>query len=277
MLDSTNDTTTSEECPICFGDPENLILISCDHSYCLSCFERSCLSAASTTKKDLFRVKCCGSGGSCSTVFTLQEIRSYLSTSSLGDFPQTSFEQHIQCHPSYFRYCPTPECGFIYRCPPEDQDSLPRVHTCLNCFEDICTHCHAKHDQQSCEDYQEMVSSRAEAHQKLKQELNIKDCPTCTTPMEKVDGCNHMICGGCKAHICWVCLAVFDTQELCYDHMNEAHGGNGLDDAYDLDDPDELSDLDEDGHWVVAQMILRDEIRRFGAPRGYPDDFIDEW
>jgi hypothetical protein len=34
------------------------------------------------------------------------------------------------------------------------------------------------------------------------------DCPKCTTPMEKTAG--HMTCAGCKAHIYWVYMAVFE-------------------------------------------------------------------
>lgn len=64
--------------------------------------------------------------------------------------------------------------------------------------------------------------------EKLKKELNFKDCPKCATVFEKMEGCNHITCGGCQAHICWVCLAVFDTQGPCYKHMTRVHGGIGL-------------------------------------------------
>lgn len=42
---------------------------------------------------------------------------------------------------------------------------------------------------------------------------------------EDREGCNHMTCGGCRAHICWVCMAVFETDRPCYDHMIKEHGG----------------------------------------------------
>jgi aspartyl/asparaginyl-tRNA synthetase len=41
-------------------------------------------------------------------------------------------------------------------------------------------------------------------------------------------GCNHMTCAGCKAHVCWVYMAVFDIGGPCYAHMTKAHGGIGL-------------------------------------------------
>ena len=46
--------------------------------------------------------------------------------------------------------------------------------------------------------------------------------------MEKTEGRNHMSRGGCKAHICWVCMAVFEIQGPCYAHMTREHGRIGL-------------------------------------------------
>ena len=99
---------------------------------------------------------------------------------------------------------------------------------CAKCFEPLCISCHSRHGEYSCAEYKEIASGGYEALAKLKRELNIKDCPKCTTPMEKTEGCNHMTCAGCKAHICWVCMAVFDTDGPCYEHMTKAHGGIGL-------------------------------------------------
>lgn len=74
----------------------------------------------------------------------------------------------------------------------------------------------------------DIESGGYEALEKLKRELNIKHCPRRKTPMEKTAGCNHMTCGGCKAQICWACMAVFEVSEHCYDHMRKKHGGFGI-------------------------------------------------
>merc|ERR1712113_1351361 len=43
---------------------------------------------------------------------------------------------------------------------------------------------------------------------------NTKKCPKCHKPIEKNQGCNHMICskaGGCGHEFCWLCLGEWST------------------------------------------------------------------
>lgn len=214
------------DCPICLCEADTPLQTSCKHTYCLECFEECCKSAASTSKEQ-FQIKCQGDGGSCAAVFRLRELKDHLSSLTFEKVLKSSFEEYIHRHTEAFRYCPTPDCGFIYRCT-ADHGSRSLAYTCPNCFEPICTSCNARHGGYSCIEYKDIASGGRKALERLKRELNIKDCPRCTTPMEKTEGCNHMTCGGCKSHICWVCMAVFETSGPCYDHMNKKHGGIGL-------------------------------------------------
>jgi hypothetical protein len=214
------------DCPICFCEAESPISTSCNHTYCLECFEECCKAAASSSTVT-FQVKCQGDEGNCRHTFTLQEMRDSVSSSVLEKVLQSSFEDYINQHPNLFHYCPTPDCDHIYRCTATSGADRP-TYTCANCLELICTSCHALHGRYTCAEYKDIQSGGYEALEQLKKELNIKDCPKCTTPMEKTEGCNHMTCGGCKAHICWVCMAVFPSSQPCYDHMTEKHGGIGL-------------------------------------------------
>jgi len=214
------------DCPICFCEADNPVQTSCMHTYCMECLEDCCKSAASTSK-DRFQVDCQGDGGTCSNIFSLRELKVHLSSSIFESLLRSSFEDYLQRRPDAFRYCPTPDCGYIYR-NTASSDVEPQTYHCQNCLESICTSCHARHGTYTCAEYKDIASGGYEALKRLKKELNVKDCPKCTTPMEKTEGCNHMTCGGCKAHICWVCMAVFETSRPCYDHMHEMHGGIGI-------------------------------------------------
>jgi hypothetical protein len=221
------------QCPICLDDePDTPIQTLCKHTYCLECFENCCKSAASTSK-DEFRIECQGDGGNCTEVFNLAELKDYLSSSAFELVLKSSFEKYIQQHPKDFHYCPTPDCGYVYRCA-SASNPKPPAYTCQNCLEPICTFCHARHGDYTCAEYKDIESGGYEALEKLKKELNIKDCPKCKTPMEKTEGCNHMTCGGCRAHICWVCMAVFRTSDPCYEHMRKEHGSIGLEELNHL-------------------------------------------
>lgn len=57
----------------------------------------------------------------------------------------------------------------------------------------------------------------------LARKSGFKKCPSCAIWIEKTDGCNHMACK-CGAHVCWVCMGVFNATSV-YPHMHTAHGG----------------------------------------------------
>lgn len=224
---SDNPSRSDKDCPICFCEAENSIKTACEHTYCLECLEEYCKSAASNMKEE-FRIKCQGEEGNCSAEFPLRELKVHISSSAFEEVLRSSFEEYTQRRPESFRCCPTPECGFVYRCATTSSKGL-LGYVCPNCLDPLCTSCHAQHGEYTCAEYKDIASGGLQALEKLKKELKIKDCPKCSTPIEKVDGCNHMTCGGCKAHICWFCMSVFARSDLCYKHMNTEHGGIGVD------------------------------------------------
>lgn len=104
-------------------------------------------------------------------------------------------------------------------------ESKPPAYTCPNCLVPTCTPCHASHGEYTCTEHKATVDG--EALKKVKLELKIKDCPKCSTPLEKAAGCNHMTCGGCKAHMCWVCMAVLEDSAPYHEHLRQVHGDHG--------------------------------------------------
>jgi hypothetical protein len=37
-------------------------------------------------------------------------------------------------------------------------------------------------------------------------DTNTRPCPSCSVPIEKIGGCNHMRCCHCHASFCWACM-----------------------------------------------------------------------
>ncbi|KAG8422304.1 hypothetical protein J3459_010458 [Metarhizium acridum] len=210
---------TAQECSICWTEADTPIKTECGHIYCLECFEDSCTKANATGGD--FTILCHGNQGNCRSVVSVEDLQTYLSSAALEAVLEQSFSCHIKRNPNMFRYCPSPDCNFIYRV-----SSAARTQNCSNCLRPTCSACHEPHIDMSCAEHQDLKSGRFAAFMKLKKKLGIKDCPKCATPLEKVSGCNHMTCAACKAHICWVCLMTFPNGAAVYDHMWKLHGGH---------------------------------------------------
>jgi hypothetical protein len=279
--------TAERDCAVCFTPAERPIQTSCGHVYCTACFAAACdpeaLSASASA------ITCLGDGNTCGTAFPLAELRSLLPPATVEGILAASFDRYIAKDPASFRYCPTPDCGHIYRPHHREVSSVPgqpspppREHLCPGCLATFCTACHAAHPDLSCSDYQDVSSGRREAVDRLKAELGVKDCTRCGTSIERTEGCNHVTCRGCGAHLCWICLA-FATATACYDHLIHDHhrrvfdpenlaqlmqeagiddGAGGNDDAGGNDgeggnDDDEDDEDDEEDPWAPGEVLFR--------------------
>ncbi|KAF3068524.1 hypothetical protein CFAM422_007771 [Trichoderma lentiforme] len=115
----------TQECSVCWTDAENPIKTGCGHVYCLECFERSCKVGDVTTAA--FVVSCHGNQGNCKSIIGVEDLQEHLSSAALEEVLERSFSSHIKRNPNEFRYCPTPDCGYIYRTTSES-----RIQNCSN-------------------------------------------------------------------------------------------------------------------------------------------------
>lgn len=226
---TSTSNSTEQDCSICWTEAENPIRTRCGHVYCLGCFADQCVSA--TTHSSETNVRCAGGNGNCNMVLDLPQLQEHLSSTGFEELLRGSFASYMRLHPDLLQYCPSPDCDYVYRA-----NGAAKVQTCSSCLVPVCTSCHAQHGTMSCAEYQDVASGRQQANIQLKKDLGIKDCPKCKASLEKTAGCNHVTCR-CGAHICWVCMEIFNTPEACYDHMNRRYGDIGLVDD-DLEDDD---------------------------------------
>ncbi|KAI1472179.1 uncharacterized protein F4812DRAFT_448858 [Daldinia caldariorum] len=215
-----------QDCSVCWNTADNPVRTECSHVYCLDCFENLCFSVM--TQNTVTRIACVGGSGSCSKTMGLPELQEHLSSSSFEDLLEKSLDLYVRHSLHLFGYCPSPDCGYIYRI-----NATPRIQMCPNCHEEVCTACQAQHRTMSCGDYKDSLTGGLEASERWKKENGVKNCPKCKTPIEKGEGCNHIACR-CGAHICWVCLETFKVPGECYDHMNKVHSGIGLEELQNI-------------------------------------------
>ncbi|GAP85473.2 putative ariadne RING finger [Rosellinia necatrix] len=225
---------SEESCSICFTPADNPVVLGCGHVYCADCFKGLCKNGV--THADM-SVACTGAEDKCKNAIPLREIQAHTDPSSFEQLLESSFSAYIARRPNQFHYCPTPDCGYIYRPSSESASSL--WHMCSKCLQWICRSCHVNHDGQRCDEHRAFQAFETYKHENSS---NVKDCPKCQTTVEKIDGCNHLQCGGCNIHLCWVCLQTFEDSPACYGHMTEVHGGIGVDDVPEGDDDDNDDD-----------------------------------
>lgn len=204
-------------CAICLCPPEDPIRTSCYHAYCTDCFISMCKAEASMAWE--FCITCKGDAGCCNEALHLADIREYLPPETYEGVLEASFGSHVRRHAKEFRHCPTPGCTMIYRVN-HDKVGVSAIFTCPECLQSTCTFCHVGHFEGFCPRSPE---DTLDALKNTKRRLGIKDCPECTTSIEKVGGCETVRCGACGCYICWRCTMTFRSEPECGSHVYKTH------------------------------------------------------
>lgn len=102
-----------------------------------------------------------------------------------------------------------------------------RLAICEECSYAFCSRCgQSWHGEfvrcMARRDKEELTAEEKASLEYMK--LHTTPCPTCAAPAQKTQGCNHMICGRCQTHFCYLCSAWLDPGNP-YQHFNEMPGG----------------------------------------------------
>jgi hypothetical protein len=251
-------------CPQCGDITKDIEFSTCGHVICMDCFDHQLQVASSDLTSNHFPMVCWHDG--CEQPIAISDLRKHVPATLIDILLQASLTYYIRSHPEIYRNCRTPDCRSVY-C----RNGSYEIFTCPTCFAQTCTLCHAEpHVGWTCDSYKAHLHSN-EQNQKLlddyKAIAGTKECPKCATLIEKIDGCNHVECSGCHGHLCWECVKVFASPDAAYQHMNDAHGGNGLvdeerDDESEFDsDEAEAGDGDDNEEEVADGTNLWDRLR----------------
>ncbi|EDO01618.1 hypothetical protein SS1G_04093 [Sclerotinia sclerotiorum 1980 UF-70] len=140
----TSNFVKADDCIICWCPADTPVRTHCGHLYCLQCFENLCSSTASGNKE--VSINC--AADKREVTLSLEEIQQYLTSNTFEDLLEASFHSYIRRHPEDFHYCPSPDCGQIYRV-----THLVKSRACAEHLTETCISCHESHNGQTCDEH----------------------------------------------------------------------------------------------------------------------------
>lgn len=209
-------------CMACFDILERPVLPSCGHQslFCAECLLET--YRANHKKGPLRCTEQNDNGELCSQPIDLECLANNLPPALFEDFLDLAANAFVARNPNLVRHCPTPGCRQVYQPTPKTEDSMGTPKTCPDCLVRLCTTCGHQHDNDtSCES---MIDTDLE---QAKKDLEARDCPGCSTPIVRYEGCNKVECPGCGTFICWSCMKTYTTALAAYNHMVKDHGTVG--------------------------------------------------
>ena len=111
--------------------------------------------------------------------------------------------------------CVTPGCAGIYKVKDGNLGDRPELHACALCDVTFCSSCQeCLSEQHYCQGVvDELLKQWMDENRELR-----KRCPVCHQGIEKMSGCNKVVCYFCHACLCWKCNKVFEASQV-YKHL----------------------------------------------------------
>ncbi|MCO5604458.1 hypothetical protein L7F22_058624 [Adiantum nelumboides] len=218
QVDRAFDAVSCQDCSICFCDVEDkYTLVGCGHGFCRACVREQILSAI--RHREGFPLTCAYPG--CSQRLLLVDLEALLTADQQDELQKASICAFVALNKGRYKFCITPDCPAVYRVMDKS-----KLFSCGACAARLCMSCNREfHLGLTCQEYEEFKQDpdlSLKSWRRGKQ--HVKCCPSCGSTIEKVDGCNHVLCN-CKAHLCWLCLSSFHSGDECYSHLQSIHGG----------------------------------------------------
>ncbi|OMJ83966.1 hypothetical protein SteCoe_13299 [Stentor coeruleus] len=197
-------------CQICIVDyaMSLAITLECDHRFCGACMKMYITGLIESAQVSEQNMKC----PSCIQAMTLAEIED-LAGPELYEKYQKFLLRGIKINEEddpnmYIFNCPGVDCEFFCFA---DKD-LEEIE-CPKCYWQCCPKCYDKsHKGQTCEAYAEYMKSIGkgdENFEKLIMMEGIVKCPSCGAAVERISGCEFMVCTSSKCqgrtYFCYEC------------------------------------------------------------------------
>jgi len=203
-------------CTVCWQDfvevDETYRLQLCGHKFCLLCLSH----LIRETSSDIETLPILCPNVDCKEPIGLRDIRDIAQPDTLKKIFSLSYNKFLEQNGNIYGQCRTANCKQIYL-----KDKFEKFE-CSHCLNIYCKKCeNVYHEGMTCEEKKQEMDAEKEINSVIDNK-RIKRCLKCKNAVEKTEGCNHMACR-CGAHFCWLCLACFDNEQLCTQHLRVIH------------------------------------------------------
>jgi len=196
-----------ENCPICYDDMDESLSMPCGHSFCMDCWHDYCEHAVQNNGPGCVQATC--PDASCQEIITEREIELSAPPKILEKFRSFQLQNFVDSNAST-RWCPGNGCERVaYKSrTPQDDDDDDNVAHCDACSISFCISCGEEpHDPCGCKElilWREKCQNDSETANWMT--ANTKQCPKCSTRIEKNGGCMYVTCRKCNHGFCWICM-----------------------------------------------------------------------
>lgn len=235
--DDGKGTEGERECSICaeslaeaefqFGGVEQAVTAGCTHArtVCRSCLSRT-IGMEVNGKGNSTRILC--PHDVCDQELAYEDVKREACEKDFLRYDELLLRSVLQQEPS-FRWCSGQRCGNGQLVEGLQDEGRNMNMTCRECqAKTCCWHRCPWHSGRSCAQYDQDAKASDEVAllQYLEREGTVR-CPKCHHAIQKVDGCDHMVCrreaSGCGAEFCWRCGADYLGPTGIWAVGNHAH------------------------------------------------------
>ncbi|KAF1764189.1 hypothetical protein GCK72_004136 [Caenorhabditis remanei] len=192
------------DCDICCM-PGELTGLACGHLACIDCWRAYISDRINDGKCE---VECMT--GECMLLMEDEKVNFYITDPIiLEKRRQLIVNSYVEIN-KCLRWCPGKNCGKIIKA----AHSEPHLVQC-SCGTQFCFFCgNDGHEPVSCrllKLWEKKCLDDSETANWIS--VHTKDCPKCLAPIEKISGCNRMLCRNpsCKFQFCWMCMRDWDV------------------------------------------------------------------
>jgi len=187
-----------------FDKRERYQLATCDHQYCLECWDNYLTTKLSEGFPGALVASCINP--KCKTVVDICSWRKLVDEAQFLRYQWFLLKAFVDNSPKT-QWCSNPQaCG--YAAYYSGVDLPPVLEVKCKCGFRFCFHCGEEaHQPCTCKQVATWQAMRTgeEGQNALWLSQNTKRCPNCKVHIEKNEGCMHMICKICFHEFCWLC------------------------------------------------------------------------